>query len=328
MKRFTVYLLLLCLLLAGCDSEVIAQRQIFAMDTYMSLKIWGDDEVLTEVVRTIQQLDSLLDVTNENSELYQLNHNRAAAVSDMTADLIRTAISEAERTGGAFDPTIYPLTQAWGFTTDTQQVPSQEAIDALLPCVGTAHILVDGTQIALTEGAQLDLGGIAKGYAAQVSIELLQARGIKTALLSLGGNVQTLGSKPDGEPWVIGIANPEKPSEEIAILTFTGSLALVTSGGYQRYFEQAGVRYSHILDPETGYPADNGLASVTILTQDGTTADALSTALYVMGLERASEFWRESSDFEAVFITESGEILATAGAAPLLSGCEFQVIER
>lgn len=174
----------------------------------------------------------------------------------------------------------------------------------------------------------LDFGGIAKGYAAEKCAKLLEAAGIEAALLSLGGNLQTVGTKPDGSAWAVGIADPENPTQAIATLTFTGSLALVTSGGYQRYFEEDGVRYHHILDPKTGYPARSGLASVTILAESGTLADALSTALFVMGLDAAAEFWRGSDDFEAVFVTDGGKIYATQDAASLLGGCEFEVISR
>lgn len=328
MKKILSVLLLLCLFLTACSKDGPAETEIFAMDTYMRIRIWGDNDLLHDAVDEIRRLERLFSVTDEDSEVYALNQTGNAELSADTAEILEQAITLSERTAGAFDPTVYPLVSAWGFTTGEAHVLTREELDVLLPLVGTEHLRLEGAAAALTDGAQVDLGGIAKGYTAQKCLELLSEKGVQTAMLSLGGNVQTLGTKPDGTAWVIGIANPEAPSEAIATLTFTGSMAIVTSGGYQRYFDLDGTRYHHILNPETGIPAETGLSSVTILTQDGATADALSTALYVMGMERGIEFWRESNDFEAVFITQSGTIYATEGAAPLLGGCEFEEITR
>ena len=257
-----------------------------------------------------------------------LNCGGYKRISDETDELLHSALTISERTGGAFDPTVYPLVRLWGFTEATQRVPSQDELQAALSHVGIENIDAQDGFAELKNGAQLDFGGIAKGYAAERCSSILQASGVEAALLALGGNVQTVGSKPDGTPWAIGIADPAQPEQSLATLRFTGSLALVTSGGYQRYFEKDGVRYHHILDPKTGMPAQSGLASVTVLAQSGTLADALSTALFVMGLDKATKFWRASDDFEAVFIMDNGEIYATAGAAELLDDCEFQVLTR
>lgn len=332
MKKIFALVLLIALLLCGCAERAPVEREIFAMDTLMTLRVWGDEEDASAAVAEINRLDALLSVTNESSEVYALNHYTEPRLSYDTCCLIDYAIRVSRRTDGAFDPTVYPLVELWGFTKDVQAVPSQSEIDDALAHVGVDQAF-DGLGYTLdwntlSNGARIDLGGIAKGYAGQKVIDILQNRGVETAFLSLGGNVQTLGSKPDGEPWAVGIADPENPSQAIACLRFSGSLALVTSGGYQRYFEENGVRYHHILDPKTGYPAETGLASVTVLAQDGALADGLSTALFVMGMEKATALWRESEDFEAVFITEDGGIFATDGAASLLTECAFTVIER
>ncbi len=328
MKKLCAISLLLVCLLCGCTESVPAEREIFAMDTLMTLRVWGDDTLVSDAVSEINRLDALLSVTNENSEIFALNRDGEAELSADTYDLLVKAIAVSRRTDGAFDPTVYPLVVAWGFTKDEQHVPTQEALDAARSLVGYERLLNRLDVTCVSFDGRIDLGGIAKGYTAQRIVDFLRSKGVETAFLSLGGNVQTLGSKPDGEAWVVGIADPDRPSQAIGCLRFSGSLALVTSGGYQRYFDENGVRYHHILDPKTGYPADSGLASVTVLAHDGALADGLSTALFVMGMEKATALWRESDDFEAVFLTEDGGIFVTEGAASLLRDCEFTVIER
>lgn len=328
MKRICAILLFVCLLLTACAADRTAEREFFAMDTLMRVKVWGSDEAADAVQQEVYRLEKLLSVTENSSDVALLNCGGYKRISDETDELLHSALTISERTGGAFDPTVYPLVRLWGFTEATQRVPSQDELQAALSHIGIENVDAQDGFAELKNGAQLDFGGIAKGYAAERCVSILQAAEVEAALLALGGNVQTVGSKPDGTPWAIGIADPTQPEQSLATLRFTGSLALVTSGGYQRYFEENGVRYHHILDPKTGMPAQSGLASVTVLAQSGTLADALSTALFVMGLDEATEFWRASDDFEAVFITDDGEIYATAGAAELLDDCEFQVLTR
>lgn len=216
--------------------------------------------------------------------------------------------------------------QLWGFTTGTYRVPEPEEISSALAHTGAEQLHLDGARASLSAQAQLDLGALGKGWAGCLAVEYLAAQsGITGGILALGGNVQTYGAKPDGSPWQIGIQDPGGAGT-LGLLCLKGTWAVVTSGGYQRYFEADGVRYCHILDPSTGMPAQAGLTSVTVVAEDGLLADGLSTALYIMGLEEAADFWRENQDFEAVFCTTEGEIYATAGLTSSLTSCSFQEI--
>ena len=274
------------------------------MDTVMELQIWGRDskKAAQMVQQLVADLDDLWSAQKENSKLSALN--RGEQVEDPLLDAVKAL---SARTRGAFDPCLYSVMQLWGFGSKDYTVPEQKQLgDALLQ-------------------RKWDLGGAVKGYAGQLAAERLAALDVSHAILNLGGNIQTYGEKPNGEPWSIGIQNPDG-DVYVGTVSVVGTMSVVTSGDYQRYFEENGIRYHHILDPETGMPADSGLRSVTVICRDGLTADCLSTGLFVMGLEKAAEFWRESDDFEAVFVTHRGEIYATEGAA--LFGCEYEVITR
>ncbi len=321
MKKIALLILCITLFLTSCTSDEPMETEIFAMDTFIQLRIWGEAEPLTAVADLIRELDRSFNVHSEGSEIFALNRDKNANLSPFAVELLNAAVSYSRTTDGAFDPTVFPVVEQWKEAADAVPVPE-------LKSVGFENIVITGQVAKLENGASLDLGGIAKGFAAQKSIELLQQAGVETALLSLGGNVQTLGAKPDGSKWAVGIADPDAPSEHAAVVEFEGSMALVTSGGYQRYYDIGAERYHHIIDPKTGFPAENKLASVTILAKNGTMADAYSTALFVMGLEQAVDFWRHQTDFEAVFILKDGSLLATEGAAPMLAQCEFTVIER
>ena len=320
MKRFFA-LCLAFVLLSGCAfaparTPAALERTFFAMDTVMNERIYagGNEALLDAAEARVRELEALLSVTDRSSEVYALNRDGFATLSGDAAGLLANALDMCERTGGALDVTIYPVLRAWGFTTGEYAVPDARVIQELLTRVDYAQVELDETAgtAAIPEGAEIDLGSVAKGYTGDVLAGLLKVNGVESALLDLGGNIQTVGAKPDGSLWRIGLRDPEDEDGYIGVVSVSDK-AVVTSGGYERYFERAGVRYWHILDPETGAPARSGLASVTVIGDSGLLCDALSTALFVMGLDGALEHWREYRDFEAVFVCEDGSVTVTAG---------------
>ena len=218
----------------------------------------------------------------------------------------------AERTNGALDPTIYTILNAWGFTTEKYRIPSQNEIKNLLKRVGFDKVRITDNSIQLDSGTMLDFGAVGKGYASEISAEILRDNGVSSALLDLGGNIKTIGSKPDGSEWRLGVRNP-KGKGNIGVLSVS-DLAVVTSGNYERYFTgKNGKTYGHIIDPATGQPVENGLLSVTIIAKDGKLCDALSTSLFVMGLDKAIDHWRQYKDFDMILITDDEKIYLTNG---------------
>lgn len=302
------------ILTSGCSLESKYDCEFFAMDTVMTINAYGSksESAVKAAQNEISRLDSLLSVQSETSEIFKLNQSKEMTVSEDTLTLITRSKEIYTLTDGAFDITCEPLTREWGFYSGLEnKVPSQQAIENALKGVGAAHIKIKDSTITLDENTSLDLGGIAKGYASQKAAEILKENGVNSALMSLGGNVRAVGSKPDGENWSVAITDPDDNSKSIGTLKISDK-AVVTSGGYQRYFEENGQIYHHIIDTKTGYPADSGLKSVTIVSSDDTLADALSTSLFVMGLEKSGEFYSENSSlFGAVFITDKGEIYVT-----------------
>ncbi len=331
MKKLLLPLILL-LLLSGCGGKSLCyEAGFFAMDTVMEVRIYDKalgSSLSAEISHEIAALENCLSVTKEDSAIAKLNSGSSVALPPDVKELLDRTASIHERSGGLLDPTIYPIVKLWGFTTGENRVPSQEEIDKALTLTGMEHLMRDGDTLRLTDGAQLDFGAVAKGYAAEKCAEILSDNNV-SGILTLGGNIQTVGEKPDGSDWHIGITDPEQPENSLATLSFKGSRAVVTSGGYQRYFEEDGIRYCHIMDPRTGAPARSGLSSVTVISESGLLSDGLSTALYVMGLEAAESFWRSCDDFEAILIEENGTIHVTSGLLDCFS-CEraYEVIER
>ena len=316
-KRLSLIILtlVLALSLTACGGKPeLVTRQIFAMDTVMDFAVYGGDTegFLAAATDEIHRLEDLLSRTKEESDVSRINGGGTITVSSETADLLKSALYYSDLTGGAFDMTIAPLVTAWGIHTEDPHVLTQPEIDTLLPLVGSEHVRIEDQAVTLDEGCSVDLGGITKGYASGRLAALFAQYEITGGWVSLGGNVYTYGSKDGENPWLVSIRDPSEPAGAAVMLTLSDQFA-VTSGGYQRYFTAGdGTVYQHILDPATGAPARSDLLSVTIIGTDGTMADALSTALYVMGETESCDFWRaHRDDFDMILITGDARILYT-----------------
>lgn len=319
----------LALLFSACGTASPASGEqerslgFFAMDTYMNIRAWGADEALpAELEAVALDLEARLSVTREDSEVARLNREGSAQLSEDTAGLLRRALALCAETGGALDVTVYPVVRAWGFTLgeEDRAVPPPEELAELLSRVDYRAVTLEGNRAALPAGAELDLGAVAKGYTGDRMAAALRDAGVQHALLDLGGNIHTLGTKPDGSDWHVAIQDPR--GEGLLGVLSVSDRAVITSGGYERYFvDENGELWWHIMDPATGYPARNGLISVTVVGGEGLVCDALSTALFVMGPERASEFWRAHRDWdvELVLVTENGTVLLTPGLSDRFS---------
>ena len=306
-------LLTLCAVLASCGSAQPATSSFEAMDTLMSLKIYGGGTVLGEKLQSrIEALDASLDATDENSEIYRLNTEKTASLSDETADLLTESLTLCKQLDGAFDITVYPAVQAWGFTTGDYRIPDENELKTLVESIGFNHVAYNGLNFSLDDDAQIDLGAVAKGYAADVCRDILNQNGAQAAILNLGGTICLCGQKPDGSRFTVGVADPDNPAAYFGTLA-CDACTVATSGGYERYFEHDGKRYIHILDPATAKPVDNGILSVTIVSDNGTFADAASTALFVMGLDQATKYYQSHKDFDFIILTDDNNLYITEG---------------
>lgn len=353
-KRFFCLLLALCACaLTGCKKQPEpTEFSTFSMDTMMSFTFYSNEK--EEAVRvqdrinvTLRRLDSLLSVNNEAGDVNQINRSegRKVEVDAPTAELLSQALELCELTGGALDVTAYPAIKAWGFTQEEYRVPAPAELKELAAKIDytavelglESHSVPAGPDgepdwsvpaerdtVALPAGMEIDLGAVGKGYAGNVLAETVRANGISSALLDLGqSTIVAVGSKPGGKPWRIGVVDPAQPESYFAVVELV-DMAMGTSGGYQRYFEQDGITYWHILDPDTAAPARSGLSSVTVVSPSALACDGLSTALFVMGLEKGTQFWRDHPEleFEAIFVTEDGGICHTAGLTDRFSLAE------
>ncbi len=307
MKRTLLCLLILLLPMLGCRTETAHSAVGIACDTVVTITAYAPQETVDGTLRICADYEALLSKTIEGSDVWNLNHadGNPVEVHPETAELIRLAIEVGKASEGAFDITIAPVSALWDFTADDPVLPDPEALHAAAARVDYRNIAVDGNTVTLKNNAEIDLGGIAKGYIADRVADYLHEQGVTSACINMGGNVLTIGTKPDGTPWTIGIRDPNGTPDRSAEVLKLGSAAVVTSGNYERFFELEGVRYHHILDPKTGMPVSNGLASVTIIGTRSDLCDALSTACFVLGEER-SKVLLDEYNVRAIFLYNDG----------------------
>lgn len=300
-------------------SETVTDKTQFLMDTVVTIRAIGKDseQVTQDAFSEMKRVESVFSRFIYESEISEINRRAGqwVEVSEETLDVIAEGIRFGELTNGTFDITIGPLLALWGFgdSRHNQRVPSEEELAEALAHVDYTRVELDRDNllVRIPEGFILDLGGIAKGFAVDQGAETLRAAKIKHALVNAGGDISAIGTRQDGNLWRVGIQDPRETSEILAIVQVRDK-AIVTSGDYQRYFEQDGVRFHHIIDPFTGYPAD-GLTSVSVVAPTAREADAYSTAFFVLGLEASKELVERLPEIETVIVDETGEIWVSSG---------------
>lgn len=321
MKKNILLLLILSVLFSvtGCTSaNTKIQKSGFYLDTVINITVYGtkDESLLDDAFALCNDYEQMFSRTIEGSDVWNINHSggKSVTVSDETIFLLEKALYYSELSDGAYDCTIAPLSILWNFQDNTGTLPADAELEKALNAVDYRQLIIEGNQVTLPlPNAAIDLGSIAKGYIADRMKEFLQERGVKSALINLGGNVITLGDKPDGTPWNIGIQKPFSERNETIETAKLTDTSLVTSGVYERYFNIGDKLYHHILSPSTGYPIENNLYSVTIRTASSTDADALSTACFALGLEEGMKLAESLPDVEALFITDDYELHYSSG---------------
>ncbi len=312
-------------------AELPKQTRVgFYLDTVITLTAYTDHpELLEKALETCGTYDQLLSRTVEGSDVWQINHaeGRTVTVSPETAEILRTAVQISELSGGVFDVTIAPASTLWDFTSGEQKIPAENALASAAEKIDWRKLRVDGNDVTLPAGMMIDLGGIAKGYIADAVKDKLEKEGIRNAVLSFGGNIVTIGMKPDGSPWRVGIQDIDEPTGKTMLVSLNYGGSTVTSGIYERGFTVDGVTYHHILSSETGWPVQNELASVTIFSDSSMTGDALSTAVFALGTEKGARMVESLEGIEALFIARDRTVSGTSGIRKYLEeGTEVSLV--
>lgn len=293
-------------------------KSSFKLNTIVSITLYDsqDESIIDEAFQLCDYYENLLSRTKKESEIYKLNEEGqdSYTISDETKELLTTGFHYSQLSNGAFDLTLEPLTSLWNFGSSEVRLPSREEIEEALTHIGYQHLKVEGNTITFEkEGMGIDLGAIAKGYIADKMKEFLVSKGVNSAIINLGGNILCVGDKPDGSAFMVGIQKPFQDRNETIAVVEIRDLSVVSSGIYERFFTVDGKNYHHILNPATGYPYENDLTSVTIISKKSVDGDALSTTCFALGLEEGMKLIESLPDTYAVFITSDYELHYSKG---------------
>lgn len=357
MKKTKTLFILICLLLAlsmcGCSlqntsstsNNISLQKhttQMYALDTIINLTAYGENAqtAFEKSKAEISRLENLFSTTIKTSDISKINSNSGSfvKVSDDVVSIIKYAKQVSATCNGVFDISIYPIVTLWGFTTDSFRVPTQAEIDTQLKKVDYNKIEINESEssIKVAQGMEIDLGGIAKGYISGCIAKIYKQCGVTQGIISLGGNIQTIGTKSGTDKWNVAIENPttDKSENESYCSTLkVGETSVITSGSYQRYFEQDGKIYHHIIDCSTGHPSESDVKSSTIICNDPTLGDALSTTMFILGTKKAIEYYKQNPKFDFVLLSNDNTFYITKGIkdsftpADDFKDCKITVIE-
>lgn len=318
-------LVLLCSACGPAQGEISRTDMVLGTVCTIRLLEGGSTKTTDEIFARLRQIEDRMSVNKDGTELAAVNAaagKAAVKVSDDTFFVISRALDYARLTEGAFDPTVGPLVKLWGIGTENARVPAKSEIAAALALIAYKDVELDGkvkTVKLMRPGMRLDLGAIAKGYSADECSRILEAHKVRSAIVDLGGNVLVYGKKKDGSPWKVGIQDPSSDRGEYIGIVTGPAMTVVTSGVYERYFMKDGVRYHHILDTKTGFPVQNGLTSVSIVTDSSIDADGLSTSVFCLGLEKGRKLVESLPGVKAIFIDSNRKVYFSQGADKIFS---------
>jgi thiamine biosynthesis lipoprotein len=303
------------------NKQIAIEKSFYALGTIIYLKAFGNsaEKAIEEARERLMDIDNKMSAFKDYSEISKINKNAGIlprAVSKDTFFVIKKAVEYSELSEGTFDPTIRPLVSLWGIGTKHERIPEKSEIEEKLKLVNYRNIIINKNDCSIGLKKQnqcIDVGGIAKGFAADEVKNIFVKHGVKNALIDLGGNIFALGNKDDGTPWNVGIQHPFKPRGENVGAISAKNKSIVTSGNYERFFMEGGKTFHHIIDPRTGYPSESRVISATIISDKSIDGDGLSTGVYIMGIDKAIDLIESLKGIDAIFITEDKKIHVTSG---------------